>query len=292
MTHVAPAPHAALPLRARDELIDALRAFALFGILQVNIQSFVWGLGDPLGLFATPPSLADAAAYLLVATLVSTKFISIFAFLFGVGFALQMRKLRCWPPFGAARVATTTDVTRASDSPDVLGAMLPLSAAQAIYRRRLAFLLVVGVAHGLLLYYGDILTAYALCGYVLVLFAGSRSAQVARATIACWIIYLVLTVALGVVFEVVRATSSSTKDAAAIAPDVLRQFAIYTGGSFIEQLPARSEDYGVNLIATLATAAPARLVAATAAACTGLARGRAHRLAVAARGGSGRVVQL
>ena len=35
----------------RDDLIDALRGFALFGILAVNIQSFVWGLGSAtLGL--------------------------------------------------------------------------------------------------------------------------------------------------------------------------------------------------------------------------------------------------
>ena len=70
----------------RLELIDALRAFALFGILQVNIQSFVWGAGDPLGYFAQAPRTADSMAYLLVAMLVSSKFIALFALLFGFGF--------------------------------------------------------------------------------------------------------------------------------------------------------------------------------------------------------------
>jgi len=261
LIHVAPAPpRTDLPMRPRDELIDALRAFALFGILQVNIQSFVWGLSDPLGLFLAPPSLADAASYLLVATFVSTKFISIFAFLFGVGFALQMRKLRHWPQVaGAARAANASNANNVTDAAGALGVSppaLPWSMAQAIYRRRLAFLLAVGVAHGLLLYFGDILTAYALCGYVLVLFAGSRPTQIARATIACWTLYLILTVAIGVVFEVTRATASSSKDATAIAPDVLRQFAIYTSGGYVKQLAARSDDYRTSLIATLATAAP------------------------------------
>ena len=77
----------------RLELIDALRAFALFGILQVNIQSFVWGAGDPLGYFAQAPRTADSMAYLLVAMLVSSKFIALFALLFGFGFALQFRAL-------------------------------------------------------------------------------------------------------------------------------------------------------------------------------------------------------
>ena len=41
---------------ARDELIDALRGFALFGILAVNIQCFVTGLSAPsLGVYGLPP---------------------------------------------------------------------------------------------------------------------------------------------------------------------------------------------------------------------------------------------
>ncbi|MBC7620174.1 MAG: DUF418 domain-containing protein, partial [Candidatus Saccharibacteria bacterium] len=99
----------------RLPLVDALRAFALFGILQVNIQSFVWGLGEPLGFLLPSATAVDTAAYVLVSTLVSSKFMALFAFLFGFGFALQMKSLR-----------------RTGN-------------AQRIYRRRLWFLLAVGV---------------------------------------------------------------------------------------------------------------------------------------------------
>ena len=145
----------------RLELIDALRAFALFGILQVNIQSFVWGAGDPLGYFAQAPRTADSMAYLLVAMLVSSKFIALFALLFGFGFALQFRALH-----------------RAIAS-QVSGAPVLIAAKQA-YRRRLWFLLVLGVAHGILLYSGDILTTYAVCGFILLKYAGIRPAQLAQ----------------------------------------------------------------------------------------------------------------
>lgn len=108
------------------------------GILQVNIQSFTWGAGDPLGYLGPRASNVDAAAYFLQATLLEGKFYPIFAFLFGVGMALQMRKLR--------RRAAPGGPT-----------------AAALYRRRLYVLLGLGVAHGLLLYSGDVLAAYAVC---------------------------------------------------------------------------------------------------------------------------------
>ena len=136
-------------MHERIELVDALRAFALAGILQVNIQSFAWGAGDPLGFFAEPPGATDTVVYLLVATFVSSKFLSIFAFLFGVGFALQWRSLR---------------------------RTLGVADARAAYLRRLWFLLALGSVHGVLLYYGDILASYALVGFLLLRLAQQRPA--------------------------------------------------------------------------------------------------------------------
>ena len=132
----------------RLPLVDALRAFALFGILQVNIQSFVWGLGEPLGFLLPTADWVDTAAYVLVAALVSSKFMALFAFLFGYGFVLQMKSLRHSKPS---------------------------------YRRRLWFLLTVGLAHGCLLYFGDVLAAYALCGFILLNYAHARPAALAHA---------------------------------------------------------------------------------------------------------------
>jgi uncharacterized protein len=71
---------------------------------------------------------------------VSGKFITIFAALFGVGFAIQMER-------AAAR-----------------------HRGIVFYARRMAVLLLIGLAHAFLLWWGDILVSYALCGFLLMLF--------------------------------------------------------------------------------------------------------------------------
>lgn len=210
----------------RIELVDALRACALFGILQVNIQSFAWGPGDALGYFLHTPSTADVAAYALAATFVTTKFIALFAFLFGLGFALQQRSLR---------------------------RRLGEEAARGAARRRFAFLLAIGVAHGTLLYYGDILTAYALCGFVLLAYARVRPARLARAARNWMIGYLVLVAAL------YAATAGTTLDAdgrTGVPQEMLQRLATYTTASWLDQLPLRAGDYASLLANTLLGAGP------------------------------------
>lgn len=215
--------------RERIEVVDALRAFALAGILQVNIQSFLWGAGDPLGYFAEPPGALDTAVYLLVATFVSTKFLSIFAFLFGLGFALQWRSLR---------------------------RRLDVAPALAAYQRRLAFLLLLGLAHGALLYYGDILTAYALLGFVLLHYAQSRPAALAASVRRWWWGFALLTVASTWVFEALRMVLPFEGDASQVPAWALEQRAIYTEAGFIDQIGARLADYRSVLVSTVLLGAP------------------------------------
>jgi uncharacterized protein len=198
----------------RIDLVDALRAFALFGILQVNILSYLWGPGG-LTVFAEPPSLADRATYLLVATFVSTKFLSLFALLFGYGFALQMKSLR-----------------RAHDA----------SGARRAYRRRLAFLLGVGVLHGVFLYYGDILTAYAVCGFVLVLYADARPARLARHARNWLIAYAAISIVLMVV-ALGAGRLLSAADLANVPPEWIERFEIAAGGSYADYVRAGLSDY-------------------------------------------------
>jgi uncharacterized protein len=210
--------------RQRIETVDALRALALAGILQVNIQSFAWGAGDPLGFFAEPPGPADAAVHLLVGTFVSTKFLSIFAFLFGLGFALQWRSLR---------------------------RRLPAADARAAYRRRLWFLLALGLAHGALLYYGDILAAYALIGFLLLHYAGQRTAALLAAARGWWLGFAVLTVASTVVIEALRQTFPPQDDPARVPGWALERLAVYTQGGYLEQIGPRLADYQ-SILGTMA----------------------------------------
>ena len=202
----------------RLPLVDALRAFALFGILQVNIQSFVWGLGEPLGFLLTRDTAVDTAAYVLVSTLVSSKFMALFAFLFGFGFALQIKSLR-----------------RTGN-------------AQRIYRRRLWFLLAVGVAHGCLLYFGDVLSVYALCGFMLVAFAFTRPASLARAARMWGTAFVVLHVLIFGGFGLLDLITAQRDLSAPIPDEAWAKYAAYTTGSYSEQVWVRSPEYFNGLI--------------------------------------------
>jgi uncharacterized protein len=210
--------------RERIEIVVALRAFALAGILQVNIQSFAWGAGDPLGFFAEPPGPADAIAHLAIGTLVSTKFLAIFAFLFGLGFALQWRSLR-------RRLAP--------------------SDARAAYRRRLGFLLALGLAHGALLYFGDIQAAYALAGFLLLRHAGGRPVTLVRAARAWWLGFAALTVASTAATELLRHVFPPEEDPARLPAWALERLSIYTQGGYLEQIGPRVADY-LSILGTMA----------------------------------------
>jgi uncharacterized protein len=172
------------------------------------------------------PSVTDTAVHLLVGTFISTKFISIFAFLFGVGAALQFRSIRAT----AARRATTT-------------AAGPIAAAQAVYRRRLTFLLLVGAAHGFLLYYGDVLAFYALCGFILVHYLPQRPAPLVRATVRWWVAAVIVIVLATALAETVRRKAAAGADPSFVPLETLRAFSTYTGASYIEQLPTRGADF-------------------------------------------------
>lgn len=203
---------------ARLELVDALRAFALFGILQVNIQSFVWGSADPLGFLLPTGSGADTATYLLVSALVSSKFMALFAFLFGYGFVLQMKSLRHHP-----RGLQT-------------------------YQRRLRFLLAVGILHGCLLYFGDVLAAYALCGFILLRYARDRPVALVRSARRWWVAFAVVCVVLMGGIGLVELLSRPPGETVPIAEKALLQHRTYASGSYAAQLPLRVSEYFSGLL--------------------------------------------
>ena len=136
---VSTSPHdagRAAPVTARDRIvsIDVLRGVALLGILLMNIQSF----SMPGDAYLNPTAYGDlTGANLWVWTIThlvaDQKFISIFSMLFGAGILLIAERV------GAERATT-------------------------VHYRRMAVLLVFGLIHAHVLWSGDILYTYAICG--------------------------------------------------------------------------------------------------------------------------------
>lgn len=140
---------AAGPARDRIDLLDALRGFALLGILLANIVDWSgWrALTDPQQAALAGEAAARWYRWLLTA-LIEGKFYTIFSFLFGLGFALQLSRLEKRGLEGIA-----------------------------IYRRRLLVLLTIGIVHMVLIWEGDILTVYAMLGFLLPFLRGWSDRQ-------------------------------------------------------------------------------------------------------------------
>jgi uncharacterized protein len=126
--------------RERIEILDVLRGLAVCGILIGNVQWFSGYGMIPPSLEAQTP-LYDQVTHFLVHFFIEGKFYSIFSFLFGIGFALQ--------------------ISRAEERGDTHA---------SLFKRRLFWLLVIGLLHAYLLWAGDILSIYALMGFILILF--------------------------------------------------------------------------------------------------------------------------
>jgi uncharacterized protein len=154
---------AVAPARLTD--VDALRGFALLGILIANIAFFASGYPAHLAADPAHSSWLDNTIEWLVRFFVDTKFYLLFSFLFGYSFTLQLDS--------AARAG-------ASFAPRFL--------------RRLGGLFVLGVLHAILLFHGDILTTYAVLGLVLLARKGlsPRTAVLSAVLITCVVVATVL----------------------------------------------------------------------------------------------------
>ncbi len=130
---------------APDERIvslDVLRGFAIFGILVVNIQDF----GYPSAARLNPTQYGEFSGIELAIWLGShiffeQKFIALFSLMFGAGIVLFMQS---------------------KQSAD--------RSASVLHYRRTFVLLLIGLVHAYVFWDGDILTIYALCGFIAVLF--------------------------------------------------------------------------------------------------------------------------
>ena len=119
--------------KKRYVILDALRGFAILGIILANFPEFsLWTFSDPAGWTRT-----DLVTRAIQTFFVDGKFYTLFSLLFGMGFSIQLANAE-----GKLRT----------------------------FYRRMAVLLVIGLIHLFFLWSGDILALYAVCGMLLPLF--------------------------------------------------------------------------------------------------------------------------
>lgn len=158
MTEAAPA---AGPIDAtkRLALLDGVRGLALFGILIANMAIWTgyYFMGPEQRALVNNLAVSESVDFVLE-WLVVGKFYGLFSLLFGIGFYMQLTRLEERGE-GVAR-----------------------------YMRRLFILLLIGLAHLLLLWLGDILALYAIMGFVLLLFRNASNRALIVWAAACWLV--------------------------------------------------------------------------------------------------------
>ena len=127
-------------LNEREHFMDALRGFAILGIFVANLSGLsFYDPNDTTSGWHFPE--LDKQMLFLQHVFIEGKFYSIFSLLFGWGLALQIKR------------------TQASSGDSV----------SPIIFRRLFFMLLIGLVHVAVIWNGDIITLYALTGFVLIL---------------------------------------------------------------------------------------------------------------------------
>ncbi|MHC4991474.1 MAG: DUF418 domain-containing protein, partial [Planctomycetota bacterium] len=146
-------------------LLDALRGFALLGIMFVNMTWFTgFAVLGPDRRAALGTGRIDAITAWLVHFAVDGKFWSLFALLFGVGFGLLAQRA------------------------DQRGERF-----SSQYARRMQALLAIGLIHAIFVWFGDIVSLYAAVALALLLFR-----RCSERAVLGWAVALLLSpVALG-----------------------------------------------------------------------------------------------
>ena len=128
------------PRQERFESLDVLRGVAVMGIFAINIQAMAW----PETMLINPALNTEyfneegRALWAFASTFFQFKFVTIFSALFGAGIVLMVGEEKPSPRFG-------------------------------LHYRRMFWLLLFGTVHAYLLWFGDILTPYAVAGLIVVL---------------------------------------------------------------------------------------------------------------------------
>lgn len=127
------------PREDRFESLDVLRGVAVLGILAINIQAMAY----PVMSFANPSLNTDyfdaqgQFLWSIASIFFQFKFVTIFSVLFGAGIILMVGEEKPTP-------------------------------RTSLHRRRMMWLFLIGVIHAFFIWFGDILTPYAIAGFLVV----------------------------------------------------------------------------------------------------------------------------
>ncbi len=159
--------------KSRIEVVDALRGFALLGIIIANMPfayNFETLYTDRQWMLGTKE--VDSILVVLFHWFIDKKFITIFSILFGFGFYIQSK--------------------RASEKG------IDFS---PYFLHRMILLLIIGCVHAYIIWFGDIIRDYAICGMLILLFRGWSGKNIIRTGILFSVFGTGLVFILNGVFE-------------------------------------------------------------------------------------------
>ncbi|BBM87607.1 DUF418 domain-containing protein [Candidatus Uabimicrobium amorphum] len=150
--------------KKRIIILDVLRGFAILGILLMNIQSFAM----PSIAYDNPMSAEDFSGMNIVmwvthALFANGKFMAIFSFLFGASVLLILQNAQ----------------------------KKNLRAGRLHYKRNF-WLLMIGLFHAYVIWFGDILVCYALCSFLLYFWRNSSPRKLFVSGICAFVVYALL----------------------------------------------------------------------------------------------------
>ncbi len=202
----------ALPSR-RIAAIDVLRGAAIIGILPMNMQLF--GMID--GAFLNPfggqwTDSTNVAVWVLLHIFIGHKDLTVFAMLFGAGIVMIVTRCRSTG-----------------------------QSAPKLHVRRMAILALLGLAHAYLVFSGDILFTYAVCGLVVYLFHRLRPAVLIPLGCLAYAVPMLLLYAAHVaVPNMPEENSTAIYAMFQPTPEMIAEYNATYAGSWLEQMPDRA----------------------------------------------------
>jgi uncharacterized protein len=206
------------PVTASERIVamDVLRGFSLLGILVMNIQSF----SMPDAAYENPTAYGDLTGanfwvWFLSHLFTDQKFVSIFSMLFGAGIVLMWHR-----------------VESAGGRP------------ARIHYRRMGWMILFGLLHAHLLWAGDILYTYGMCGLFVYLFRRKSPRTLITFALVFAAVGSVVALALGLLWVPTwsAGTLAEFQEDWKPSQQTINEEITAFRGSWIEQMSARVPD--------------------------------------------------